>query len=110
MSLLLELRRRALPVLGPAAGLCAIAYFAYHGINGDRGLIAWRALEQRVQTERAELARVQAERQLLEQRVQLLNPQSLDPDMLDEWARRTINYGLSGEIHILTNQKAPPRR
>ena len=110
MTLLLEMRRRALPVLGPAAGLCAIAYFAYHGINGDRGLIAWRALESRVQTERTELARVQAERQMLEQRVQLLNAQSLDPDMLDEWARRTVNYGQPGEVHILLDPKTAPRR
>lgn len=102
MGLLSELRVRGRHVIGPAVGICAIGYFAYHVVNGDRGLIAWRSLEQRVEVARTQLAEIKAEREILEQRVRLLHPESLDPDMLDEWARRVLNYGLPDETVIFT--------
>ncbi len=101
MSLLTELRVRARHVLFPAFGVSAILYFAYHGINGDRGLLAWRELEQRVERERADLNRARRARETLEHRVKLLYSESLDPDMLDESARRLLNYGRPEEIVIL---------
>ena len=55
MSLLIELRIRARHALFPALGVSAVLYFAYHGVNGDRGLLAWRELEQQVESKRAEL-------------------------------------------------------
>lgn len=101
MSLLNELRLRARHVLFPAFAVTAVIYFAHHGINGDRGLLAWREIEQEVAAERATFERVQAERAALERRVKLLYPEGLDPDMLDEQARRLLNYGLPDEVVIL---------
>jgi cell division protein FtsB len=101
MLLLDELRIRARYVLFPAFGACAVLYFAYHGITGDRGLLAWRKLEKEVQSTQAELGRARSEREALERRVKLLYPESLDPDMLDESARRLLNYGHPEEIVIL---------
>ena len=101
MQVLSELRIRARHVLFPAFGFCAVVYFAYHGINGDRGLLAWRAMQQEVADTGAELAVARAERETLERRVKLLYPESLDPDMLDESARRLLNYGLPEELVIL---------
>ena len=102
MGLIAEFRARARNVVGPAIGLCVVGYFAYHVVHGDRGLIAWRALEQRVASARTELARVRSERNALEHRVLLLNPGSLERDMLDEWSRRILNYGHPNEIVIFT--------
>jgi cell division protein FtsB len=107
MRLLSELRIRARQVLFPAFGVSAVFYFAYHGINGDRGLLAWRSMQQEVAIARAELDRARGEREALEQRVELLYPESLDPDMLDESARRLLNYGLPDEVVILSD---PARR
>ena len=101
MGLLNELRIRARYVLFPAFGASAVLYFAYHGINGDRGLLAWRKLEKEVQSTQAELGRARGERETLERRVELLYPESLDRDMLDESARRLLNYGRPEEIVIL---------
>jgi len=101
MSLLSELRIRARHVLFPAFGIAAVLYFAYHGVNGDRGLLAWRDLEQQVKLAQADLDQARGEREALERRVKLLYPQNLDPDMLDESARRLLNYGLPGEVVIL---------
>ena len=40
MGLINELRTRARSVIGPLLGLCLLAYFVFHLVNGDRGLIA----------------------------------------------------------------------
>ena len=106
MSLIRELRIRARHVLFPAAGLAAVFYFAWHGVNGERGLLAWRSLQQEVSTARYEFDRVRGERETLEHRVHLLYDQSLDPDMLDESARRLLNFGLPDEVII---PDPPPR-
>jgi len=100
MALISEFRARARHVFGPAIGICVVSYFVYHGIHGDRGLIAWRNLGQRVATAGIELRQIQAERKILEHRVSLLRPQSLDPDMLDEWSRRILNFGHRDETII----------
>jgi cell division protein FtsB len=115
MTLISELRIRARHVLLPAFGVAAVLYFAYHGLNGDRGLLAWRTVEHEVEVARAEFDRVKTEREAIEHRVRLLYPESLDPDMLDEYARRFLNYGLPGEVVIMDDGSgnregdAPPR-
>lgn len=101
MSLYRELRLYARQALLTAFGVCSIVYFAYFGISGDRGLFAWQALQQQVADAKAQLAEVQGERAALEGRVKLLYPESLDADMLDESARRLLNYGLSDEAVVL---------
>ena len=101
MSIANELRRRARHVVFPALGVAAVIYFAWHGVSGDRGILALRTLEQEAVIARAELDRVRGEREQVERRVRLLYPQSLDPDMLDESARRLLNYGLPDEVVIL---------
>jgi cell division protein FtsB len=102
MGLIAEFRARARHVVGPAIGVCVVGYFAYHVVHGDRGLVAWRALEQQVASARTELSRVQSDRKALERRVLLLHPGSLERDMLDEWSRRILNYGHPDEIVIFT--------
>jgi cell division protein FtsB len=104
MSLLIELRIRARHALFPALGVSAVLYFAYHGVNGDRGLLAWRELEQQVESKRAELNETRRARETLEHRVRLLYSERLDPDMLDESARRLLNYGRPEEIVIVLGE------
>ena len=91
MSIVLEIRRRARLVLGPVLGISLVAYFAYHLVEGDRGLTAWMRLNQQVREAKTTLAAVEAERTTLERRVDLLRPQHLDRDMLDERARRELD-------------------
>ncbi len=102
MGLIQEMRNRARFVVGPVLGVCAVGYFAYHVVHGDRGLIAWWNFKQRVATAKQALAQSQEERGRLENRVRLLNPGSLDPDMLEERARVMLNYVHPDEIVIIT--------
>jgi len=101
MGLFSELRLRARHIVGPVLGICAIGYFAFHAIRGDRGILALRQLSLRVEIARLEHATVKSQRMQLEHKVQLLNPNSLDPDMLDERARVMLNYGLEDEVIII---------
>ncbi len=100
MGFFAELRLRARHVIGPAFGVCAVCYFAYHTVSGDRGLVAWRQLQERVAAAEAELAEVRGERERLERRINLLSPSGIDRDMLDESARRILNYGRPDEALI----------
>ena len=105
MGLLQEIRARARHVVGPVLGVCAVGYFAYHVVHGDRGLIAWWNIKQRVTAAKAILAETRGKRETLEHRVQLMNPGSLDPDMLEERARLMLNYGYSNDIVILEGKR-----
>ena len=105
MGLFQEFRARARYVLGPLLGVLAVGYFAFHVVHGDRGLIAWWNFKQRVAAAKAALEGSRAERELLENRVRLLNPGSLDPDMLEERALLMLNFGHYDDNVILERKK-----
>ncbi len=92
MVLLHEVRKRARHIAGPVLGACVFGYFAYHAVQGDRGLISWLQLSQQVEEATATLATVTEKRKILERRTGLLRPDNLDPDMLDERVRATLNF------------------
>jgi cell division protein FtsB len=107
MVVLRELRRRARFILGPVLGLALTGYFAYHLVEGDRGLLAWLRLTHEIRDESANLQAVRAQREALDQRVTNLKPDHLDPDLLDERVRATLNLAAPGETVIM--QPATPR-
>ena len=102
VSIVLEIRRRARLIIGPILGISLCAYFAYHLVQGDRGLTAWLRLNQEVREAKTTLAAVEAERSTLERRVDLLRPDHLDRDMLDERARSQLDLVGRNEIVIVT--------
>lgn len=77
-----------------------MAYFAYHTVEGNRGVLAWARLNKEILAAEMELATVASERQALEHRVLLLRPDHLDPDMLEERARVMLNMGRADELVI----------
>jgi cell division protein FtsB len=80
-------------------------YFIYHAVYGTQGIRRQHELQGEVDARAAELGKLQAERAALEKRTQGLRPESIDPDMLDEQARRQLGYGKDGEAVILTTPK-----
>ncbi len=103
MKVLTELRLRSRHIIGPIIGVCLILYFVYHAVQGDRGLIAfWQLSKQVTQAENTHsiLSRKRVE---LQNRVALLNPYSLNEDMLEERARLMLGYSRSDEIVIFRN-------
>lgn len=102
MGFLYELKSRARHVVWPSVGVCGLGYMAYHIVQGDRGLLAWKVLREQIAIAQMNLAESEAERRIHEDRVRLLHPEGLDRDMLDEWARRRLNFGSRDEIVIFT--------
>ncbi len=99
------MRIRLRHVIIPVLGVASLSYFAYHTLMGDRGLRSYWRMQ--VQTARLEkqLQKVQAERLKLEARVTLLRPESLDPDMLDERVRETLNLARPDEVTIVLDPR-----
>ncbi len=108
MSLLSEFRSRARYIIGPTVGIAAVGYFAFHAVTGDQGLLALRKLRIEVVKVRKLARDTASERRALENRVRLLEPRSLDPDMLEERARIMLNYGYPDEVVILDDKSSPP--
>jgi len=88
------LRQAAFPIVCS----CALAYFGYHTLQGERGLVAYLRITKEAEDARTTLARLEAERKRLEHRVSLLQRDSLDLDLLDERARAVLNYGRPGDL------------
>ncbi|TVR99580.1 MAG: septum formation initiator family protein [Rhodospirillales bacterium] len=106
MGLVAALKRFLRYLAGPAIGLLLIAFFAYHVVHGDRGLAAWEEMERQYAEAVAERDRLHAERQILEHRVRLLRPESLDADLLEEMARRTLGLGHPDDLVIFPEDEA----
>lgn len=102
MAVLHEFRRRSRQVVVPVIGACLIGYFAYHTVQGDRGLLAFMRLSGEVQRAEATLSDVRAERIALDRKVGLLRRESLDLDMLEERSRAVLNRVRDDEVVIFT--------
>jgi len=103
MSKHVRLFSRLRVVFAPLMAVALIAYFGYHLINGDRGLLAYRDLSLAISQAEAIKSATGAEREVLERRVSLLRPESLDLDMLEERSRIILDLALPGDIILFNN-------
>jgi cell division protein FtsB len=94
------LKRYAGRVVRPVLGTFVVAYIAYHSVQGDRGLLAYFTYSQEVSRAAATLRDVQQSREKLAHRVALLRPESLDPDLLEERARITLDLVRNDEFIV----------
>ncbi|MEF2073215.1 FtsB family cell division protein [Consotaella aegiceratis] len=85
----------------PAITASFLAYFAMHAQSGQYGLEAKHELSQRLEEAQARQEKLHKDRVQLERRVQLLHDGTLERDMIDERARRALNYAAPDEIVIM---------
>jgi cell division protein FtsB len=107
MIVMRALRKRAQFIVGPALGIALTSYFAYHLVEGDRGLNAWFRLNRETRNATANLEAVRAQRAALDLTVSHLRPDHVDPDLLDERIRATLNLVSPDDIVIM--QTPTPR-
>lgn len=100
MAVIRELRRQARQIIASLLGIGVIGYFAYHAVEGERGLRSYFALRQRIVLAVAERDEAIAERRVIERRVVALRPESLDLDMLDERARQVLDLAHEDDVVI----------
>jgi cell division protein FtsB len=85
----------------PAITLVVLGYFGFHAWHGEYGIYSKYRLDERVAQLDRELESVRAVRTRLESRVRLLQDGTLEKDMLDEQARRSLNRANMDEVVIL---------
>lgn len=101
MAIARDHSKKAKQVLKPVLGAALMAYFAYHAVQGDRGLLAWWQLRYQMETAEQELAAVKAEADHLKHRISLLKPESIDLDMVDERTRLLFAYAKPDEFILI---------
>ena len=107
MIVLREMRRRAKVLVGPVLGLALTGYFAYNLVEGNRGLRAWSRITRELHQADGDLAVVDGERAALEHRVSHMQPNHVDPDLLDTEVRKTLDLAAPNEIVIMTPPAKP---
>ncbi|HEY9080749.1 septum formation initiator family protein [Magnetovibrio sp.] len=107
MGIIRELKVRAGQIAGPVIGMTVVVYFAYHAVQGDRGLLALGKLRGEVNTLQAEVLDVRNERFELEKKVHMLRPETLDPDLLEERARDLLGFGKPDEWIVILHPDDP---
>jgi cell division protein FtsB len=69
-----------------------IGYFGVNAYSGNRGLKAQEDIDRQIASLSVELERLKLEETQWQRRVDLLKSDNLDPDMLDESARKLLDY------------------
>jgi len=105
MAIRQAIRRTLARTVGSMIGCLAVAYFAYHLVNGERSLLAWRHMDVEIMEAEARLNMLKGERETMERRASLLRPDHLDPDMLEERARSVLNFARPDEVVIIAPRK-----
>lgn len=85
----------------PAITITFLAYFGFHAWHGEYGIYSKYALAERTLAMQKQLDAVREQRIALETRVRLLRDGSIEKDMLDEQARRSLNLSHDDELVIL---------
>lgn len=83
------------------ACLGLLGFFAWHAQEGPRGFAFREKLASQSRQLSDELAAIQKQRSGFETRVALLRPESVDPDMLDEMARSTLDVASPNDLILL---------
>lgn len=100
------IRKKIGPALVPTVGLCLVAYFCFHALQGHRSIFARERLQAELAEAHETLGELEAERQHLEHRTELLMPEGLDLDLLEEQARSVLNYTHPDDVIVFPG--SPP--
>lgn len=96
----LKLLARVLRSGSMVVGSLILVYFGFLAFDTDRGFAALQQVKAEVAVAEARLAETKAQREEVERKVVALRSGSLDTDLLDEQARKSLGYARPGEIII----------
>lgn len=88
---------------GPAIAILLLLFFAGYVVLGSNGVLAWGGYSRQLQSARAELRQVEQARAELRNRVDLLNPRRVDPDLSDELIRKQLGVVRPDEVIVPLN-------
>jgi cell division protein FtsB len=82
------------------AALVALLLIASYALLGPTGIIAWTDYRQALNERSKELAKLEKERDALENKKRLLDPNNPDPDFVTEQMRKELNVVAPDEIVV----------
>ena len=77
-----------------------IAFFGFHTIAGDRGILARSELERNINVAEEELELLARNKAFLEQRIAMLSRNEVDADILSETARSELGLYAPNDVII----------
>ncbi len=84
----------------PAITIVFLSYFGFHAYHGEYGIYSKYQLEGHIVELGEKLKTTTAQRVALERRVQMLREGTIEKDMLDEFARRELDYSRPNELIV----------
>lgn len=103
MAHIAKLRMLLFSAMGPAIAVLLLLFFAGYVVLGSNGVLAWGDYKRQLRVAQADLKQVQQQRQELKNRVDLLNPRRVDPDLSDELIRRELGVIHHDEVIVPIN-------
>jgi cell division protein FtsB len=100
-STLRTMLRRALL---PAVMLIVLAFFGGFAVLGPNGVLAYGQYKRQLAVRQAQYAQLDKQRAILKNRVDLLDPKHVDPDMADELTRKQLGVVSPDEVILPLNR------
>ena len=88
-----------------AVAASLIGYFALQAFRGNYGLDARKGYEEDITRLTRDRDELQSERKELERHVALLRPESIDPDMVEELARRDLGFAGANDLLMINTRR-----
>jgi cell division protein FtsB len=80
--------------------LTMLGYFAWQAERGPRGFAYQKNLMEQSEKLKAQLDKIKGDHTLVEARVAELRPDAIDPDLLDEMARKNLGFVSPDQIIV----------
>jgi cell division protein FtsB len=100
MAQLAKLRFLLGSAMMPAIAIVLLLIFIAYAIIGPNGILAWGDYSRQLKQRQSELRMLQAQKAALDNRVKLLDPRKVDPDMADELVRRQLGVTHPDEVVV----------
>lgn len=80
----------------------ALAYFIFHAVSGENGLVSYVRTKKLVAVQEEKLLKISEELKSLKRNTELLSDKTLDLDILEERCRIILNYSNPDESVVRT--------
>jgi cell division protein FtsB len=94
------LQRKRLEILVGTGCVALLSYFIWQAEMGPRGFNYQKSLEAQGVKLSTDFEKMKQQRKLLEDKVAELRPDSIDPDLLDEMARQSLNFASANQYLV----------
>jgi cell division protein FtsB len=97
------LQHKRLEMLVSAGCIALLSYFIWQAELGPRGFYYQTTLQAHGLKLSSDLEALKKQRKSLEEKVAELRPDSIDPDLLDEMARQSLNFASPNQYLVYLN-------